>query len=179
MVQKCWILLLVAFIALTSIVSAVHVDQAMGPFKVSFYMETTGDVKVTVDPPVSSVSNVFTAYGMGVVADKWTVILVITNYNDLKEINHNQERTLVENLIDGRKSIQISDRKIDDKNAICGIGSGPGGTRCEVVYWLDELNGYGSKKVELSIASSYTADTEVFQKGFDKILSTFKVRHQS
>lgn len=163
---KLWITVMITLGSLISSVSATLVDKTTGPYQISFDMPAVENLTVEIPDPYPSDS--LTLYGLTTTADEtWFINLVITKYNDAQLPDPEMERRHV-----GDNENKVTERIIDGRNALVGIGTGSGGTTSDVIYWLDDSN-----KVDIMIASNYRADNEQFQTVFNSILDTIKINY--
>lgn len=174
MFSNCLITASILTLALASVASGSQVNEITGPFRVVFEMPGTDEINAEIADPL--LSDTFTWYALTVPSDKWFINMVLTDYKESHEIDNVMERRSVAASTGGEKS-QVSERIIDGKNAIIGMVSGPSGTTYEVAYWLDESGSYGTKKVEITIASDYESNDKIFQEGLNKMLDTLKITY--
>lgn len=162
---KLWITVMITLGSLISSVSATLVDKTTGPYQISFDMPSVENLKVEILAPYPSDS--LTLYGLTTTADQWFINLVITKYNEAQVSDPEMERRYIK----GSDDAKVTERIIDGRSALVGIGTGSGGIS-DVIYWLDDTN-----KVDITIASDLRADNEQFQTVFNSILDTIKINY--
>jgi hypothetical protein len=161
-------ILLVPFVLslLIAISSASQVNEATGPFRISFDTPIIGEPTIDVPDPLPS--STLTMYAVTVSGDKWFMNMVITDYNEPQEIDINNDRLLTKSSVgDGA---ELMDRVVDGRAAIMAMKSGSGGTSSDIIYRLDER-----KKVDLTLASDLTGAE--FMAGLDTILNSLKITY--
>jgi hypothetical protein len=165
-------IILIALSALTLIASADSVNEASGPYKISFDMPAVNNIEVEISDPYPS--DTFTWYGLTAKSDDWFINCIITKYNGPGEIDPARIRRGIEASIGGNgvDKKEITQRVVDGRNAIVGIGTGASGTNTEIIYWLDDSN-----QVDISIFANYNADDKKFKETFDGILDTWKIKY--
>lgn len=159
---------LIAILALTVLISTGYssqVNEATGPFKISFELPVD---KVGADIPDPAFGDGLSMYGLTASADNWFVNIVVTKYDNAHEINLDASRRSVAATAGVDKS-QAANRKIDGKSAIYAAKTTDSGTMLDAIYWLDADGGYGTKMAEITIASNKPGDIT------EDVLETLKI----
>jgi len=148
--NKCYILALFGLLLFVSIASAAQVNEAMGPFKISFELPSKEVTNEIADPLYEDYS---TWYAMTTSADNHLVDIIIIEYFEPLEIDLDANRRLVAAMTGVDKS-ESKSRMIDGNNGIYSVRSSDKGTMLNAICWLDEDGGKGTKKAEIIIASN-------------------------
>ena len=160
------IMVLMAVLMLVSVASGTKVEKTTGPFEVSFELPVdTADVEVE-DPYVE---DTFSMYSLDASADEWYVRMVIAKYDNSRKIDTDAESRSIAASAGVEKS-QVEERTIDGKSVLYASKEADGWNTTTANYWLDSDSGYGTKFVEITVASSESIDK------VEGVLDTLKIK---
>ncbi len=163
------ILVLVMILASAGLSLASHEAGKLGPYTVSFDMNTTSKYKVVVDPPSSGVTSngvKFNRYYLSVDGDDGFASVILTGYDKIMAADIDANREIVAGALTtiGCDSPKLypSTIAIDGHQGVLGNCKYPSGTAIVVVGYSPDsvlVNGTYVGKTDCRIVSTYSWET--------------------
>ncbi|OPX77394.1 MAG: hypothetical protein A4E45_02029 [Methanosaeta sp. PtaB.Bin039] len=126
---KPGLLICLALISIFQAGSAVPETHTMGPYQISFDLNTSARYSVVIEKPVKSLlseSRSYTTYGLGVIGESGNIYVFVTGYDKVLRLDQSDSKMVEDYLLEMEcQNIKITEESYQGRPGALGAGTLP------------------------------------------------------